>query len=98
MSWEIDKKLQDAFIVGKVENDEISRREHTKAINKMLLEDNDNLSDEIIGVDCVLAPQESKEREKLEIIFTKLRKERKSNWPYLSKLFVFFESSRGIDW
>lgn len=98
MTWEFDKKTQDAFVVGKIENNEASRREYVKAINKILLGDNDNLDDNIIGVDCIGAPQDPKERQKLEILFDKLRKERGSTLPYLSKKYVCYESARGIDW
>ncbi len=98
MSWEINKKFQDAFVVGRIENNDVSRKEYAKELNKILLENNDNLPDNMIGIDCVLAPQDPKDREELEILFAKLRKERNSICPYLTKYWVHFESARGIDW
>ena len=77
----------------------MNSEEYGKLLNRELLLNNERLKDDnIMGIDCVLAPQDPKERRKLEILFAILRKERNSLCPYLSKFYVHFDSSRGIDW
>lgn len=97
---ECDGEIQDAYVVGRTENNAVSREEYAKALNKALLENNDNLDDSnIMGIDAMLAPPKgSKERKRLEKLFIKLRKERNSPCPYFSEIYVHFESARGIDW
>ncbi|KKK68102.1 hypothetical protein LCGC14_2947440 [marine sediment metagenome] len=75
--------------------------EYLKLLNREILLNMENTKDDnIMGVDCVLAPPiNSKERKELEILFDKLRKERNSNVPYLSARYIYWDSSRAMgDW
>ena len=80
----------------------MNSEEYGKLLNRELLLNNDRLADDdnIMGIDCVLAPpKDSKERKDLKILFEKLRNERNSNVPYLSERYIYWDSSRAMgDW
>ena len=74
-------------------------KEYAKELNKLLLENNDLLSDNFISVDAIMAPKiGTTERGRLQKLFFKLRLERKSDYPHMSEHYIHFESARGIDW
>ena len=62
---------------------------------KIIKQIEDSLDDKM-SILCS-APQNPKEREKVEKQFVKLRKENNSDHPYMSKHWVHFKSARGTD-